>query len=105
MVAAEAAACGAVPIVARHSGLAEVAEALAGEVPDQARAWLSFPVDDGAVEAIAERLVACLQAPPDLLDATRQGLVSAVRRRWSWDQVAEGVIAAAEGRLDGLKRP
>ena len=34
MVAAEAAACGALPVVARHSGLAEVAETLAGAVPD-----------------------------------------------------------------------
>ena len=57
MVAAEAAACGAVPVVARHSGLAEVAEALAAEVPAQAAGWLTFPVDDGAVEALAERVV------------------------------------------------
>ena len=34
MVAAEAAACGALPVVARHSGLAEVAETLGGAVPD-----------------------------------------------------------------------
>ena len=30
MVAAEAAACGALPVVAAHSGLAEVARALGG---------------------------------------------------------------------------
>ena len=105
MVAAEAAACGAVPVVARHSGMAEVAEALASEVPEQAASWLSFPVDDRAVEAIAERVVACLQAPPQLLEETREGLVQAVRRRWSWERVAEGVIAAAQGRLEGLQRP
>jgi glycosyltransferase involved in cell wall biosynthesis len=105
MVAAEAAACGAVPVVARHSGLAEVAEALAGELPASASGWLSFPVDDRAVEAIAERLVACLQAPPELLSETRAGLVEAVRGRWSWERVAEGVLAAAEGRLEGLQRP
>ncbi len=105
MVAAEAAACGAVPVVARHSGLAEVAEVLAAEVPARAAGWLTFPVDDGAVEALAERVVACLQAPPELLAETRVGLVAAVRRRWSWERVAEGVIAAAQGRLDGLQRP
>ena len=33
MVAAEAAACGALPVVAGHSGLAEVARALAAAVP------------------------------------------------------------------------
>ncbi len=105
MVAAEAAACGAVPVVARHSGLAEVAGALASELPEQAAAWLSFPVGDGAVEAIAQRLIACLEAPPELLAQVRGGLVAAVRSRWSWERVAEGVIAAAEGRLEGLERP
>ena len=33
MVAAEAAACGALPVVAGHSGMAEVADALAAAVP------------------------------------------------------------------------
>ena len=37
MVAAEAAACGALPVVARHSGLAEVAATLAEAVPEAAR--------------------------------------------------------------------
>ena len=37
MVAAEGAACGALPVVARHSGLAEVSEALAARVPAEAR--------------------------------------------------------------------
>ena len=105
MVAAEAAACGAVPVVARHSGLEEVAEALATELPAEAVGWLSFPVDDSAVEAIAARVLACLQAPPELLSRTRAGLVAAVRARWSWERVAEGVIAAAQGRLEGLQRP
>jgi len=105
MVAAEAAACGAVPVVSRHSGLAEVAEALASELPEPATAWLSFPVDDGAVQAIAQRLIACLEAPPELLAQVREGLVAAVRSRWSWERVAEGVIAAAQGRLEGLARP
>jgi glycosyltransferase involved in cell wall biosynthesis len=105
MVAAEAAACAAVPIVARHSGLAEVAEALASEVPEQAAGWLSFPVSDYAVEAIAERVIATLEAPEGLLAAAREGLVAGVRKRWSWERVAEGVIAAAQGRLDQLARP
>ena len=36
MVAAEAAACGALPVSAAHSGLAEVSEALAAAVPAEA---------------------------------------------------------------------
>ena len=37
MVAAEAAACGALPVSAAHSGLAEVSEVLARAVPDAGR--------------------------------------------------------------------
>ena len=105
MVAAEGAACGAVPIVARHSGLAEVSEALAEAVPERAAGWLSFPVDDDAVRALAGCLIASLSASPDLLERAREGLVRTVREKWSWERVAAGVIAAAQGELDGLQRP
>jgi glycosyltransferase involved in cell wall biosynthesis len=105
MVAAEAAACGVLPISAAHSGLAEVSEALAGAVPQQAAELLSFPVDDLAVRALAERLVSWLTIEEALRDRTREGLVSTVRERWSWDGVARGVIAAAGGELDGLPQP
>src|SRR4029077_14597079 len=43
IVAAEAAACGALPISAGHSGLAEVSDALVRAVPEQAGEWLAFP--------------------------------------------------------------
>ena len=46
MVAAEAAACGALPVGAAHSGLAEVSDALAQAVPAQVAPLLSFAVDD-----------------------------------------------------------
>jgi glycosyltransferase involved in cell wall biosynthesis len=105
MVAAEAAACGALPISAAHSGLAEVSSVLADAVPGPAGAWLSFPVDDGAVRALAARLVGWLKADPLLRAQTRHGLVSAVREHWSWEGVAKGVIAAAQGELDVLKAP
>ncbi len=105
MVAAEAAACGALPISAAHSGLAEVSDALQRAVPAQAGSWLSFAVDDDAVRALAERVLGWLQADPKLRERTRAGLVGTVRERWSWDGVARGVIAAARGELDGLQRP
>ena len=105
MVAAEAAACGVLPVSAAHSGLAEVSDALARAVPGQVAGWLSFPIDDGAVRALAERLVGWLQADPDLRSRAREGLVSKARERWSWEGVARGVIAAARGELDGLERP
>ncbi|MEA2271440.1 MAG: hypothetical protein QOI98_148 [Solirubrobacteraceae bacterium] len=105
MVAAEAAACGALPISAGHSGLAEVSEALAAAVPEAARPWLSFPVDSGAAPAIAERIVEWLQAPVALREATREALVATARERFSWEGVARRVLLAAEGRLDDLEVP
>jgi glycosyltransferase involved in cell wall biosynthesis len=105
MVAAEAAACGALPVCADHSGLAEVAGALAEAVPPQARELLSFTVGDGAVEAIAARLLGWLALEPELRERTREALVATVRERWSWEGVARGVIAAAEGRLKTLAPP
>jgi glycosyltransferase involved in cell wall biosynthesis len=105
MVAAEAAACGALPITAAHSGLAEVSEVLAGAVPEQAARWLSFPIDDRVVGALADRVLGWLAADPDLRRQTRAELASTARARWSWDGVARGVIAAVLGELDGLQRP
>jgi glycosyltransferase involved in cell wall biosynthesis len=105
MVAAEAAACGALPLSAAHSGLAEVTSALAAAVPEAAGPWLAFEVDERAVRAIAERLVAWLQAPAGLRAETREALVAEARRRYSWEGVATGVIAAAEGRHEALPEP
>jgi glycosyltransferase involved in cell wall biosynthesis len=97
MVAAEAAACGVLPVSAGHSGLAEVSETIAHEVPPEAAGWLSFPVDDGAVRAIAERVAGWLGADRALKARTRTALVSVARERWSWEGVARGVIDAARG--------
>jgi glycosyltransferase involved in cell wall biosynthesis len=97
MVAAEGAACGVLPVSAGHSGLAEVSAALASEVPPPADGWLSFPVDDDAVRAIAERLRGWLAAEKDCKTRTREALVAVVRERWSWEGVARSAIAAASG--------
>jgi glycosyltransferase involved in cell wall biosynthesis len=105
MVAAEAAACGALPISAAHSGLAEVSAALAGAVPEAAARWLSFAIDDQAVQALAAALIGWLAADVELRERTRAGLVATVRERWSWEGVARGVLAAAKGDLDGLAEP
>jgi glycosyltransferase involved in cell wall biosynthesis len=102
MVAAEAAACGVLPISAGHSGAAEVSALLAAALPEPARRWLSFPIDDGAVPAIAQRVNEWLHAPEELRARTRAALVATARDRYSWEGVANGVIAAAEGRLEVL---
>jgi glycosyltransferase involved in cell wall biosynthesis len=105
MVAAEAAACGALPVSAAHSGLAEVSDALARAVPAHIAGMLSFPVDDSAVESLATRVTGWLQADPAVRESARTGLVETVRERWSWEGVARGVIAAARGELDDLQTP
>ena len=102
MVAAEAAACGVLPVSAGHSGAAEVSAMLAAAVPAAARGWLSFGIDDGAVRAIAERVTAWLRAPDELRAATQAALVATAHARFSWDGVAGGVIAAAQGDLAEL---
>ena len=105
MVAAEAAACGALPVVARHSGLGEVARTLADAVPEAARDWLTFEVGPGAVPELAGALSSWLAAPEDLRAATRAAIVEATRERYSWDGVARTVIAAAQGELEHLPEP
>jgi glycosyltransferase involved in cell wall biosynthesis len=105
MVAVEAAACGALPVSAAHSGLAEVSRVLAAAVPPAAAGWLSFPVDSGAVPALAGCVVGWLEADPELRRATRAALVDTVRERYSWAGVARTVVAAARGELDGLPEP
>jgi glycosyltransferase involved in cell wall biosynthesis len=105
MVAAEAAACGALPVVANHSGLGEVARTLAAAVPPPAREWLAFALGPGAAGELAAALTGWLGAPGDLRAATREAMVAATRARYSWDGVARGVIAAARGDLDELPEP
>jgi glycosyltransferase involved in cell wall biosynthesis len=102
MVAAEAAACGVLPVSAGHSGAAEVSAMLAAAVPAAARGWLSFPVDDNAVRAIADRVSAWLGADEELREATRAALVATAREHYSWEGVASGVLAAARGDLRAL---
>lgn len=105
MVAVEAAACGALPVSAGHSGLAEVTRVLAAAVPPAAAHWLSFPVGAGAVPALADCVVGWLEADRELRRATREALVETVRERYSWAGVARTVVAAAQGELDGLPEP
>ena len=91
MVAAEAAATGCPPLVARHSGLAEVAEGLEAEYPPTLRRLASFT--SGDVADLREKLAALIAlSAPD-----RQEIATAARRaaveRWSWASVAERLLA------------
>ena len=102
MVAAEAAACGALPLSAGHSGMAEVSAALAPALPEELRSLLAFEVGPGAVEEIASKLVAWLTLEPGKRERARAALAAEAQRRYSWESVAEGVIAAARGELERL---
>ena len=103
MVAAEAAACGVLPISAGHSGReggqrdARRRRAGAGArvavVPDRRRR--------GAGDRRARARRGC-RRPRTLRAATRAALVATARERFSWEGVAGGVVAAAQGRLAEL---
>ena len=60
MVAAEAAACGSPPLVARHSGLAEVAAGLAEEYPMARRDLVAFEPGDAGDLAVKLRTLLAL---------------------------------------------
>jgi glycosyltransferase involved in cell wall biosynthesis len=105
MVAVEAAACGALPLSAAHSGLAEVSRQLQEVVDERVRLLLSFERGPGAVEDIAEKLCEWLALDEAERSAARSALSDCARRRFGWEGVARGVIAAAHGRLDELPRP
>jgi glycosyltransferase involved in cell wall biosynthesis len=102
MVAVEAAACGALPISAGHSGMLEVSRQLAPELPTGVGRLTSFAVEEGAVEALAERIDGWLALPEAEREAARDVLVETTRRLWSWEGVARGVVAASRGELDRL---
>jgi glycosyltransferase involved in cell wall biosynthesis len=105
MVAVEAASCGALPVSAGHSGMREVSERLAGALSAEVAPLVSFPVEPGAVEAIAGRLDRWLELPEQTRAEARATLVETVARLWSWEGVARGVLDAAAGNLGGLPLP
>jgi glycosyltransferase involved in cell wall biosynthesis len=105
MVAVEAAACGVLPLSAGHSGMAEVTATLAPALDEPLRPLLSFESGPGAVDEIAEKLVRWLTLDPAERARAAAALAEEARARYSWESVAQGVIAAAQGRLDELTPP
>jgi glycosyltransferase involved in cell wall biosynthesis len=90
MVAAEAAAAGTPPLVARHSGLAEVAARLAEAYPPEYAHLTSF--ESGDVPDLRAKLAGLLGLPP----ADRQVLSRTARQvvveHWSWPSVAQRLL-------------
>jgi glycosyltransferase involved in cell wall biosynthesis len=103
MVAAEAAASGAFPICAGHSGLAEVAGILGDSLPPSARELLTFERGMRAVEDLGYAMNEWLQLDERLRASTRAALVRTSEERFGWESVAETVLGASQGRTTRLE--
>jgi glycosyltransferase involved in cell wall biosynthesis len=90
MVAAEAAAAGSPPLVARHSGLEEIAEGLEAEYPPEYRHLTSFATGD--VGDLAKNLRELLQLPLEERGRIALAARKAVEERWSWAGVAQRLL-------------
>jgi glycosyltransferase involved in cell wall biosynthesis len=101
MVAAEAAATGCPPLVADHSGLAEIAAALADAYPPGAADLVACATGDPL--DLRARLLRLLGLP----DEDRERVRAAARRvavdRWSWAGVGRRILADV-GVGDGASR-
>jgi glycosyltransferase involved in cell wall biosynthesis len=86
MVAAEAAACGSPPLVARHSGLAEVAACLEAEYPPEHRELAGFA--SGDVDDLVAKLAALLALPRPEWEVLSAAARRAAVERWSWERIA-----------------
>ncbi len=90
MVAAEAAAAGSPPLVARHSGLAEVAAGLEQSYPEHLRSLASF--ETGDADDLARKLNELVGLSASDRAALRQAARATVVERWSWASVAARLL-------------
>jgi glycosyltransferase involved in cell wall biosynthesis len=96
MVAAEGAAAGALPVVARHSGLAEIAAALEADVGRPG--LFSFEPGEGSVDRLADAVDGLLSLPAEERRALRDAVSSFVATHWTWERSAERLLDAAAVR-------
>jgi glycosyltransferase involved in cell wall biosynthesis len=90
MVAAEAASAGCPPLVARHSGLAEVAAGLEETYPPVHRHLASF--ESGDVDDLARKLGELLTLSATDRVAVRVAAREAVVERWSWAGISRKLL-------------
>ncbi|HEY7179203.1 MAG TPA: glycosyltransferase family 4 protein [Gaiella sp.] len=93
MVAAEAAAAGCPPVVARHSGLAEVAAGLEQALPPELAPLVAFASANAA--ALHDRLTELLALGEDDRSRLRATVRQVVVERWSWAGVAARLLDSA----------
>jgi glycosyltransferase involved in cell wall biosynthesis len=94
MVAAEAAAAGVLPVVAAHSGLAEVGAGIAAGLPPARAHVVTFPTGDAAV--LRERLDELLALPRAEREALGAAARRAVEENWSWRRVADRLLSSGQ---------
>jgi glycosyltransferase involved in cell wall biosynthesis len=87
MVAAEAAAAGVPPLVARHSGLAEIAAGVEAQYPAGLRELAGFTDD------LRPKLERLLALPLEQRHALGAAARRAVVERWSWSSVSERLLS------------
>ena len=93
MVAAEAASAGSIPLVANHSGLAEIADGLATEYPAAYAELTRF--ERGDVEDLCDRLRAILALRLEERARLRAAARRAAERLWSWERVGAALLEAS----------
>jgi glycosyltransferase involved in cell wall biosynthesis len=93
MVAAESAAAGCPPIVANHSGLAEIAQGLERFYPPELRDLPSFASGDAL--DLRAKLLEQLALGPGEREALRAAAREAGVELWSWTSVARRILDAA----------
>jgi glycosyltransferase involved in cell wall biosynthesis len=98
MVAAEAAACGVLPVVPAHSGIGEVGAAVEDALG--APGLLTFDPED-PVRGIATAIDRILTLPADVLRSYSHKATELARERWSWEHVADGLLRHA---ISGVER-
>ena len=93
MVAAEAAAAGSLPLVASHSGLAEIADRDRLGVPSRATSRPHELLERRDPSPTSpESSAGCWRSHAKEHDRIAQAARQAVERRWSWSSVAERLL-------------
>ncbi|HYU57612.1 MAG TPA: glycosyltransferase [Actinomycetota bacterium] len=95
MVAAEGAAAGNLPLVARHSGLAEVGQSLEAAVGRPG--LFTYEPGPGAGARIAAGIERLLGLPEAERHDLRATVSDVARREWSWDHTARELLAPFAG--------
>jgi glycosyltransferase involved in cell wall biosynthesis len=90
MVAAEAAAAGVPPLVARHSGLAEVAAGLEERYPPERRRLAAF--ENGNADELRGKLQELLALPAEARRELGRLARETAVERWSWESVARRLL-------------